>query len=179
MEGFSGCPSPLELASVFRVYLKGGNWSDRSFGSVNVQDFVVPGENCNGGCRTKVEKSGGSVVYEQLMDLVRSDVDVVRGGVDGDGDGDGERGEDGAELGPGTPGRCSNVGNFQGVDVDNGDDEELLQQETPFTSLLMLPTPVDTSDNGCGYGCDVEVDTMWNGSHLSYQAPQVLFLTLR
>lgn len=169
VESFSGCPSPLELASVFRVDLKDGNWSSWNFGSVNVQDFVVPGENCYAGCGTKVEKNGISVVYEQLVDLIRSDVDVVRGDVDGDGD----EGEDGAELGPGTPGRCANMGNFQGVDLDNGDDEELLRQQTPFTSLLMLPTPVDARDTGCGYGCAVEGDAMWDRGHLSYQAPQI------
>ncbi|XP_034708058.1 zinc finger protein CONSTANS-LIKE 14-like isoform X1 [Vitis riparia] len=169
VESFSGCPSPLELASVFRVDLKDGNWSSWNFGSVNVQDFVVPGENCYVGCGTKVEKNGISVVYEQLVDLIRSDVDVVRGDVDGDGD----EGEDGAELGPGTPGRCANMGNFQGVDLDNGGDEELLRQQTPFTSLLMLPTPVDARDTGCGYGCAVEGDAMWDRGHLSYQAPQI------
>ena len=167
MEGFSGCPSPVELASVFRVDLKRENWSSWNFGSVDVRDFEVPGQNCYIGCGTKGEKSGRSVVYEQLVELLRSD---VGGGGDG--------GDDGAELGPGTPGRCAQIGNFEDVNFDKGDDEELLRQQTPFTSLLMLPTPVDTRDTGCGYGCAEEGDALWDGSRHSYQAPQVLYSTL-
>lgn len=171
MEGFSGCPSPLELASVFRVDLKNESWSDWNFGVVNVPDFEVPGQNCYIGCGKKVEKNGRSVVYEQLLELVRTDAGVVRGG-GGDGD------DDGAELGPGTSGRCARMGNFQGFDFDNGDDEELLRQQTPFTSLLMFPTPVDTRDTGGAYGCAAGGDALWDRSHLSYQAPQVLYSTL-
>ncbi|RVW45006.1 Zinc finger protein CONSTANS-like 14 [Vitis vinifera] len=121
-----------------------GNWSSWNFGSVNVQDFVVPGENCYAGCGTKVEKNGISVVYEQLVDLIRSDVDVVRG------------------MWTEMEMRVRMVLNWvQG------------RRQTPFTSLLMLPTPVDARDTGCGYGCAVEGDAMWDRGHLSYQAPQL------
>jgi hypothetical protein len=75
---------------------------------------------------------------------------------------------DGAELGPDTPpSRCAVQWNLESLELENGD-EELLHQQTPFTSLLMLPNHVDASENDCVS----DLGFMWDCNY-THQGAQV------
>lgn len=50
--------------------------------------------------------------------------------------------------------------NVAGGDHHHEDGDELLMQQTPFTSLLMLPSHVDTWEND--YGSEEAGDLLWN-----------------
>ncbi|KAL1172836.1 hypothetical protein V6Z11_A05G374800 [Gossypium hirsutum] len=131
VEGFSGRPSVVELASLFGFDLKpkdlmnlipGFSLYEREL--MNLEDFMVPDE--ENSCVSSALISSVKLdheVYRQLVDMGK------RGLVRGSGDG--------AELGPGTPPITSaEQENFASFEVENGYDEEQLQQQTPFTSLL-------------------------------------------
>ncbi|MBA0814561.1 hypothetical protein Gohar_020386, partial [Gossypium harknessii] len=133
VEGFSGRPSVVELASLFGFDLKpkdlmnlipGFSLYEREL--MNLEDFMVPEE--ENSCVSSALISSVKLdheVYRQLVDMGKRD--LVRGSGDG------------AELGPGTPPITSaEQENFATFEVENGDDEEQLQQQTPFTSLLTL-----------------------------------------
>ncbi|KAL6994516.1 hypothetical protein U1Q18_012618 [Sarracenia purpurea var. burkii] len=172
VEGFSGCPSVVELASVLGFDLnphESMNSSDYpseyKSAVLNFQDLMAITEdgsssdcvpsydapampNLRSSCCGRYKK----VMYEQLVDLTQRE--MVR--VDGDG----------AELGPGTPNRYVQPGNLESIEFDNGGNEWLRQQR-PLTSLLKLPTPVDSGENPCL----TEINNMWN--YPTYQTPQV------
>ncbi|KAA8530069.1 hypothetical protein F0562_004778 [Nyssa sinensis] len=174
VEGFSGCPSAIEFASVLGFDLMFNNsMSSNTCTSVSkstvvtFQDLTLMNEDGptsdsvpsveypamlklrNLSCE-KYKK----VVYKQLLELAKRE----KASVDGDG----------AELGPGTPTRCGLQGNSESIKFDKRDDEELLHSQTPFTSLLMLPTPVNLTENDCAD----KVDNVRN-CNPSYRAPQI------
>ncbi|XP_058179906.1 zinc finger protein CONSTANS-LIKE 13-like [Rhododendron vialii] len=144
--GFSGTPSAVELAAAWGIDLKPHTRSsdystvykstalsfrdlreDSGFDSVPSFDVSTLK---NSGCgRYK------NMMRKQLEELaLRERVKVERGGV---------------EMEVGSPDRCGEEESSQGVEFDNGYDEELLHQQTRLTSLLMLPTRMDSGENGC------------------------------
>ncbi|KAE8723122.1 Detected protein of unknown function [Hibiscus syriacus] len=129
VEGFSGRPSVVQLASLFGFDLKPKDLMDLIPGFslyerelTNIEDFMLPEENS---CVSYALLSSVKLdheVYRQLVEMGKRD--LVR--VNGDGD----------EQGNTTSDEHENLASFE---VENGDDEESQQQQqTPFTSLLML-----------------------------------------
>uniref|UniRef100_A0A5B6YP87 Putative zinc finger protein CONSTANS-LIKE 14-like isoform X1 n=1 Tax=Davidia involucrata TaxID=16924 RepID=A0A5B6YP87_DAVIN len=168
VEGFFGCLLAIELASVLGFDLKLHNSMNSNNYTSVCKSTVLTSQDLNEDGPTSdsvpsVEFSAmlklrnlscekyKNVVYKQLVELAKREMTRVDG--------------DGAELGRGTPGSCGLQGNPEST---KGDDEKLLHSQTPFTSLLMLPTPVDLTENDCV----AEVDNMWN-CNVSYQAPQI------
>ncbi|XP_059669934.1 zinc finger protein CONSTANS-LIKE 15-like isoform X2 [Cornus florida] len=161
VQDFSGCPSAIELALVWGFHLQprnsinSNNYTRLYKSDVgNFQDLMVINEEdplpdgvpslefpTVSNLRNSSCGKYKTVMYKQLMELAKRETVRVNG--------------DGSELG-------------SGIEFDNGDDEELLHQQTPFTSLLMLPTTVDSRENDCVN----EVDNMWN-CNPTYQAPQI------
>lgn len=95
------------------------------------------------------------MMRKQLEELaLRERVKVERGGV---------------EMEVGSPDRCGEEGSSQSVEFDNGYDEELLHQQTRLTSLLMLPTRMDSGENGCVE----EVRNMGSRNPTDQMPPQV------
>ncbi|XP_061990812.1 zinc finger protein CONSTANS-LIKE 14-like [Rosa rugosa] len=170
IEGFSGCPSPLELAALWGLDLHknnpgrvggGGdpvdptrNWElESSWNGVNFQDLIVPSQNgevyrnCGEVAPAKRQGSGGSLgkykqgIQKQLVELLKRDFD-----------GGGENLEPAAAEGNDNASNNVNVNanaNAEGFDVENGRvdgvnvgsvaaSQPLLQQQAPFTSLLMM-----------------------------------------
>ena len=111
-------------------------------------------------------------VYAQVVEMARRK-SVARGD------------EDEVELGPVTPpcvqgavervefntnhNNKSGGGNNNNNNNNNNNDAELLMQQTPFTSLLMLPSDGDLRRNN--YGSE-EGDLLWT-CNPAYQPPQV------
>ncbi|KAH7852159.1 hypothetical protein Vadar_021282 [Vaccinium darrowii] len=176
VEGFSGCPSAVELASVLDIDLKPSNSSDYSIAyKSTVSNFrgltVMTSE---AGAEGDREDSGfdsvlsfdvsevrnsccgryKSVMRKQLEQLAwRETVKEEREGV---------------EMEAGSLNRCGEEGNSGSVEFDNGYDEELLHQQTRLTSLLMLPSQMDSEENGC-----MEDVRSTGKSDSIYQTPQV------
>lgn len=149
IEGFSGCPSIIELASLLGVVLKPEGLVDMVPNSHSSASHV----SC-GGQNLRCGKHKGEV-YEQLMEMTRRNLARLD--------------KDGAELGPGTPpSRRSQHGELESFEFNNGNEDELVQQKMPFTSLLMFPTDVDMRKDDCGS----EGDLLWDCSH-AYEATQV------
>lgn len=159
IHGFMDCPPVIQLASLFGFDLKPGVFTDSDSGSclyeqkvVNYQDFLVPSDNSSvflgsGKCRQEV--------YDQLVEMRKREMLRVSG--------------DGAELGPGTPpSRCAQQGNLESLELENENKEGLLDQQTPFTSLLLSPNLVDARETDCV----AEGDLMWD-CNPTYQAAQV------
>ncbi|KAK6928582.1 CCT domain, partial [Dillenia turbinata] len=168
IEGFSDCPSAVELSSIWGFDLS----SIDSMGVNNFHDPTVP--DCGTELGSEIlrfskmrstnscGKHRGSI-YEQLVELLR--MDLAR--LDGDA---------ATVLGPSTPGRVGNhhLGNAQDFDFNDGgneDDDELLRKHTPFTSLLMLPLPVDLSNDGVAAEAEERVswDSKPTATHKSAQ----------
>ncbi|KAK9037189.1 hypothetical protein V6N11_022110 [Hibiscus sabdariffa] len=132
VEGFSGRPSVIQLASLFGFDLKPKDLMDLIPGFslyerelTNIEDFMTPEENS---CVSSALLSSVKLdheVYRQLVEMGKRDLVRVSG--------------DGAQPGSTTSGEQENLASLE---VENGDDEELQQQQqqqqTPFTSLLML-----------------------------------------
>lgn len=179
LEGFSGCPSALELASLLGLDLQDKsllarsdpqlqNWDmglpsmDSSWNRFGMQDLMVPIQNGvvdltgdmkrqNSGGISGKQKQG---IQKQLLDLLKRDLD-------GSGDGRGGGGSGSENLVPGTQtknGWQEENGNGNGdveglasIDVRNerggvggvaaraASLETVLQQQTPFSTLLKMP----------------------------------------
>jgi hypothetical protein len=125
------------------------------------------------------------VIYKQLFELFKRD--LIGGGVEGegcgfgDGEGCGFGGGDGGGETLVTQSRSGWRSGVKGVQFGNGNDggfgddnvvvcggngsggnvrgEQLLQEQRPFTSLLMLPTEVDVKSNGRVVGGDITWDS--------------------
>ncbi|KAL1314573.1 hypothetical protein HN51_041378 [Arachis hypogaea] len=165
LHGFSGCPPALEIAAALGIELK--------FNS-----------NCNGGSgnTSGFDEIKGPVVpivkdkvYEQVLEMAR------RNGTAADRNEEVEAG-----LCPDTPpcvqgaeekgelNTCNSFSNNKRSANRNNNnknnDDELLMEQTPFTSLLMLP-----SDGGSvkRNDCGSEGDLLWNNCNPAYQPPQV------
>lgn len=108
------------------------------------------------------------MVYKQLMGLFKRNL------MAGDGGG-------GENLMPETPSRSGWQGDVEAADFGNGNDEvtattvagstvpqQPLQEQAPFTSLLMLASPMDLKPSGRIVGENL----MWGGS-ASAQGTQV------
>ncbi|XVF57714.1 hypothetical protein PTKIN_Ptkin07bG0004800 [Pterospermum kingtungense] len=164
VEGFSGCPSVMELASLLGFDLKPKYLMNLAPGFSlyeqelkNLEDFMVPNENSSVSSALLSSVKLNHELYRQLVEMGRRDLVRVS--------------HDGAELGPGTPSNISSEeGNLVSFEVEkNGDDKELLlHQQAPFTSLLML------QNNGVSRKNDyvAEGELMW-GCNSSYQASQI------
>ncbi|KAM0984460.1 hypothetical protein EV1_011952 [Malus domestica] len=176
LEGFSGCPSALELASLLGLDLQDKNlparpdpqlqnWDmglpsvDPSWNGFGMQDLMVPIQNGvvdltgdmkrqNSGGISGKQKQG---IQKQLLELLKRDLDGGRGG-----------GGSGSEnLVPGTQTRNGwqeengkgngDVEGLASIDVRNENGgvggvaaraaslETVLQQQTPFSTMLMMP----------------------------------------
>ncbi|MED6174849.1 hypothetical protein PIB30_072920 [Stylosanthes scabra] len=173
LQGFSGCPPALEIAAALGIELK--------FNS-----------SCNGGSgnETGFDEIKGPVVpivkdkvYEQVLEMAR------RNGVAADRD-------EGVEAGlcPDTPpcvhgadekgelnNNCNSFSNNKrsanrnNNNNNKNNEDELLMEQTPFTSLLMLP-----SDGGSvkRNDCDSEGDLLWNNCNPASEQPYALCKTL-
>jgi len=126
VKGFTDCPPVIELASLFGLDSESIFCMDSDPGSclfeqsvVNFQDPVVPSDYSSvlssGKCRQQVH---GRLVETGKIEMVRVN-------------------EDGAELGPDTPpSRCVVQGNSESLESENGDNEELLHQQTNTVCLF-------------------------------------------
>ncbi|KAF8400029.1 hypothetical protein HHK36_015903 [Tetracentron sinense] len=180
VEGFSGCPSPLELASIWgfdlgdKIFLlppspspsvnnfifpnfssldtpmSVDSWMFKS-ATMNLQDLMVPNENAPiydtvpsaelpALSKRQIPSCGkySQVICKQLVELLRRNLVPINGSSE--------------NLDSETATRCAQQGNTVYPDLGNGvdralDGHESLQQETPFTSLLMLPTHMDLREN--------------------------------
>ncbi|XVF44303.1 hypothetical protein PTKIN_Ptkin02bG0109700 [Pterospermum kingtungense] len=165
VEGFSGCPSALELASVWGFDLEEKKPSDQSWNrcyqelmmpavescvyKTSLQEMMVPlpYESFSNGEMLRIQNHGDGkskqVIYKQLVELMKRD---FMGG-DGGGGGGGGGGSGGENLVPNVEANNSLLCR-----------QELMQQtETPFTSLLMMQ--MQESDRIVDGG-----DVMWNGN---------------
>ncbi|XP_022739559.1 zinc finger protein CONSTANS-LIKE 14-like [Durio zibethinus] len=162
VEGFSGCPLVIELASLFGFDLKpkylmnfipGFSLFEQEL--MKLEDFMVPNENSSVSSALLSSVKLNHEVYRQLVEMGKRDLVRVSG--------------DGAELGPGTPPvRSAEQGNLPSFEVENGDDEDLLHRQTPFTSLLMLQNNLDLRKND--YVAEGELMRDFKSS---YQASQI------
>ncbi|XVF02154.1 hypothetical protein REPUB_Repub04eG0151400 [Reevesia pubescens] len=164
VEGFSGCPSALELASAWGFELEEKNQSDQSWSrshqdlmipvlepwvyKTSVQEMMVPYESFSYGEILKKNHGSGKckqVIYKQLVELMKRD---FMGG-----------GGSGENLVPNVE---ANGGSFLGrQEVIHPQPQQ--QTQTPFTSLLMMQT--QDSDR------IVDGDVLWNGNP-NGQTPQ-------
>ncbi|KAI4350460.1 hypothetical protein L6164_004914 [Bauhinia variegata] len=137
VEGFSGSPSIIELATFFGFDLK-------------PKDLIAMD------CRPRLyEHKLRDDAKEQLLEMARGNLAKID--------------KEGAELGPGTPpSRLAQQVDVDSLELNNGYDDELLKQQTPFTSLLMLPTDADLRKTGYAS----EGDLLWD-CNPSYQMAQV------
>ncbi|XP_022737705.1 zinc finger protein CONSTANS-LIKE 14-like isoform X3 [Durio zibethinus] len=171
VEGFSGCPSALELASAWGYDLEEKKLSDQSWNrdyqdlmmpaveswayKTSVQEMMVPYDSFSYGEMLKKQNLGSGkckqVIYKQLVDLMKRD---FMGGVVADG---------GGGVGENLVSNVESNGSFLArQDVI----QPQLQQETqtPFTSLLMMQTQEsERVVDG--------VNVLWNGN-LNVQTPQ-------
>ncbi|XP_022748908.1 zinc finger protein CONSTANS-LIKE 14-like isoform X3 [Durio zibethinus] len=171
VEGFSGCPSALELASAWGYDLEEKKLSDQSWNrdyqdlmmpaveswayKTSVQEMMVPYDCFSYGEMLKKQNLGSGkckqVIYKQLVDLMKRD---FMGGVVADG---------GGGVGENLVSNVESNGSFLArQDVI----QPQLQQETqtPFTSLLMMQTQEsERIVDG--------VNVLWNGN-LNVQTPQ-------
>ncbi|KAJ9186123.1 hypothetical protein P3X46_005658 [Hevea brasiliensis] len=201
IEGFSGCPSALELASIWGFDLQEKKldkessvpliqswsgcgvqdmlmqiepWVCRSSGGVSYMDSMVPNDKAmvygNGSNvemvtvskRKQIPSCGKykQVIFKQLMGLLKRNM------ITGDGGG-------GENLMPETPSRNGWHGNVEAPDFVNGNDgvtgangasstvpQQPLQEQAPFTSFIMLPSPMDLKPSGRVVGDNI----MWGGN---------------
>lgn len=202
IDGFSGCPSALELASIWGFDLDGDKKPDppdppipdwgmvmpMDSSSWTHPDSIVPNGNGvvlpNMGCgEVAIKKQSGKqkqILYKQLVELLKREYSVAGGG-----------GESNCQ--PGTPNRSGgwqpnaeaiglrNENSGDGVDAvltgSSAVEPQLQQQTTPFTSLLMMPVhPHD--DDGI-----VDGDMLWDSGTIGHSTQvinpvSVLFLVL-
>ncbi|XP_022878168.1 zinc finger protein CONSTANS-LIKE 14-like isoform X2 [Olea europaea var. sylvestris] len=174
VEGFSGCPSALELASAWGLEIEdkkplglssgsdpgwwGGlleSWMTKEglSSSVMLQDLIVPNgsaiySNCGGEMMKGSPNCGKQkqVILKQLLQLYNQE--FADGGADGGGGGGG--GEEEEEVGPGTP-------RYQGTEIVQYQEQpqERQQQNGGFTSLLMMQKPLNPKEEG---------NMLWNTS---------------
>ncbi|KAF3432334.1 hypothetical protein FNV43_RR27074 [Rhamnella rubrinervis] len=217
VEGFSGCPSALELASIWGFDLENkkpgrtdpfiSTWDAPNDlvmpvestwmykynpdGGLSFQDLIVPNDNNGNGVNnsnmscgevvTKKHGAGGrcgkqkQVMYKQLVELLKRDLMSSDGGE--------ERGEGGGGGGENlvleTPNRIGVGGLQENVEEalglrNEGDGDDVvyggvlndssvqtqLQQQAPFTSLLMMPMHPELKHND---GI-VDGDMMWDSN---------------
>ncbi|XVF16131.1 hypothetical protein REPUB_Repub10bG0005200 [Reevesia pubescens] len=152
VEGFTGCPSVVELASIFGFDLKRKDLMNLIPGFslyeqelMNLEDFMVPNEDSSVSSALLSSVKLDHELYRQLVKMGKRDLVRVSG--------------DGAELEPGTPPNRSSEQENLGK---NGDDEKLMHQQTPFTSLLMLQKNDYVTEG----------ELMWDCKS-SYQASQI------
>lgn len=170
VEGFSGCPSAVQLSSIWGLDIEEkkappppppsmavDSWVYKS-NTLTFQDLMVPNGNAvafpdalGGEVSKRQSPSCGKhkqVIFKQLVELFRRDLLAGNGGgggIVGDGEDDGGGGVcgGGENLVTGWQG---NVG--ESIGIENGGvldvDHQALEQQTPFTSLLMLPNRATT-----------------------------------
>lgn len=173
IEGFSGCPSPLELASVWGIELEDkkpsffedlmSNWSyevssidnwmykNQGSGSEILRDLMVPSENgMMLGVSKKLSSSCGKqkqVILKQLMGLFERNREMQN--------------RSGVELGNEVEG---------GVDFANVSLQQEEQQQAPLTSLLMMNTQVDSEESDRRM---VDGELLWNANSASDRCSQI------
>ncbi|OAY43854.1 zinc finger protein CONSTANS-LIKE 14 [Manihot esculenta] len=203
IEGFSGCPSAMELALIWGfdldekklddpstslipswsgcgvqdVVMQVEPWMCRSNGGVSYLDLIVPNDkatvygNVNNVEMVTMSKEQQSptcgkykhLIYKQLVELLNRNLITGDGG-GGDGGGGG-----GDNLMPQTPNRSCWQGNVEAADFGNGNasnvasstvPQQPLQEQAPFTSLLMMPSQMDLKPSGQVAGEDL----IWDGN---------------
>ncbi|GMN49325.1 hypothetical protein TIFTF001_018487 [Ficus carica] len=176
LDGFSGCPSALDLASLW-----GFNLSDPTRlppkcaapAALAFQDVVVPGEENAAVCGGQQRQIGKKkrLMYKQLVELLKRDSVAGGGGMTAEESGwqgNGERvleeeEEEALGLGNGGVDDEDDGGVLLGETVINNDRQPCLQQQhrqAPFTSLLMMPPPHAHLNDGGG-GVD-DGDMFWD-----------------
>ncbi|XP_010540419.1 PREDICTED: zinc finger protein CONSTANS-LIKE 15 [Tarenaya hassleriana] len=182
VEGFSGCPSAVELAAVWGLDLVGRKGEEEEeeeevplmmenfglsldswvSGSNGVQELIVPNEfKKQSPSREKYKQ----VVYEQLEELLKRD--LVGGDGDSDGDGDGDDGEGEGEVVM-VPEIQERLGGWT-EDLDGISGGAAVTEEprtTSFTSLLMYQTEQEHGSEG-GNGM------LWNANRSGGQSTQI------
>ncbi|KAI4381338.1 hypothetical protein MLD38_007417 [Melastoma candidum] len=144
LEGFSGCPSPLEIAAACGIQLEkdvdgiyegfSSCWYGYGEGMMGLgsQDVLVPG--CGGGRGYLGGRRRSGELGKQLEEMIRR----LRQEEEGFGVGDND--DDEESVGPDTPGKAgtgpARMGWDMGEDVLDGG------QQRTFTSLLMMPCQV-------------------------------------
>lgn len=216
IEGFSGCPSAMELALIWGfdldekklddpstslipswsgcgvqdMVMQVEPWMCRSNGGVSYLDLIVPNDkatvygNVNNVEMVTMSKEQQSptcgkykhLIYKQLVELLNRNLITGDGG-GGDGGGGG-----GDNLMPQTPNRSCWQGNVEAADFGNGNasnvasstvPQQPLQEQAPFTSLLMMPSQMDLKPSGQVAGEDL----IWDGN-ANAQGTQVNSLLL-
>ncbi|XP_022725995.1 zinc finger protein CONSTANS-LIKE 14-like [Durio zibethinus] len=165
VEGFSGCPSALELASAWGFDLDEKKPSDRSWNrcyeelvapsvqswvyKTNLQEMMVPYESFSGGEMLKKQNHGGGkckqVIFKQLVELMKRD--FVGGG-------------GGENLVPNVEANGSFLGTQEVIQP-----QQQQQTQTTFSCLLRMQTQeIDRIMDGG--------DALWNGNP-NGQTPQI------
>lgn len=212
IEGFSGCPSALELSSIWGFDIQGKKfrhttpfsefWSNEGGGGgggcsgdvaswINKtgQDLMVPSDQLMVSGRIPSCGKLKQVIYKQLVELLKRDlmgenvnendngIDIDNNNTDNnngnacvnDNNG-GVNGGVGENLVPSSPNGKSGwieneLGEINGLGNNaaavNGCVQELLQQQTPFTSLLMMQ---QQQGNGQVVSKESDENIMWNGN---------------
>ncbi|XVE66135.1 hypothetical protein DITRI_Ditri08aG0056100 [Diplodiscus trichospermus] len=175
VEGFSGCPSALELASAWGFDLEQKKPSDQSSNryhrdlmipaveswvyKTRVQEMMVPYESFSYEEMLKKQSHGSGkckqVIYKQLVELMKRD--FVGGAVADGGVGGGEN------LVPNVEANCSFFAR-QEVQQTQQQQQTQTQTQTPFTSLHKMPTQDSERI--------VDGNVLWNGNP-NGQTPQI------
>lgn len=158
VEEFSGCPSALQLASIWGFNIKpsgsNGNSCESKYSTSNFHDLATIDE--KNPCYDEVPsvdwKSRGSgcgvhnkVLYKQLVELAKEKFDG-----------------DGAEMGPQTPNGSGGREVSEGFEYEEQDEKDPLHQQTPLTYLLMPhQNPSNSKPNNGGIA---EFNNMWSYS---------------
>ncbi|OMO61001.1 Zinc finger, B-box [Corchorus capsularis] len=172
VEGFSGCPSALELASAWGFDLEDKKPSDQSWNRCHqdlmmptveswvykssVQEMMVPYETFGYAEIVKQPSHGTGkskqVIFKQLVGLMKRD--IMGGGGGG-----------GENL---LPNAEANGNALARQEVIQPQTQQQTQTQTPFTSLLMMQTQ---GNDRMGDGGDV----LWRNGNRNGQTPQVRF----
>ncbi|KAK4780727.1 hypothetical protein SAY87_016833 [Trapa incisa] len=183
VEGFSGCPSALELAALWGLDLDGKDqiplMQQQGGGAVfGFQDLIVPGSD-NPLFLPDIMRGGGilssskrvdpicerskQAIHVQLLELSKQEAVMGSVGEGGGMSSDNAGGSGGENIVPGTPSRNAWEGEIDRI----GDGEygagaaagsQVLPQQGTFTSLLMLPGLRDLRESA------QVVETLWEAN---------------
>nr|XP_043608076.1 zinc finger protein CONSTANS-LIKE 15-like [Erigeron canadensis] len=130
----SGCPSVIELASLWGFDLKSNNTNySNGKNKYSVTNYYEISNNEVPNVELNSSNCGGvinKVLYKQLLEIAKERLDSDGGG---------------GELGPQTPSECGRRDVSERCEYEEKDDKDLMNQETSLTYLLM-PQPQQEDD---------------------------------